>query len=121
MMTTTEYKHIYLDDNGVALIAGTTMKITDLVMSHQVHGWSPEELHFQFPDIALSKIYSALAYYWDHQAAVDSDIQQQLQSGDHQSSSQIQVWEKQKAFIESLNRRTVSGRDWIREDLYDRH
>ncbi|MDX2271003.1 MAG: hypothetical protein NW237_03510 [Cyanobacteriota bacterium] len=35
--------------------------------------------------------------------------------------TRIEVWEKQKAFIQSLNRRTTSGRDWKREDLYDRH
>lgn len=35
--------------------------------------------------------------------------------------TRIEVWEKQKAFIQSLNRRTTFGRDWTREDLYDRH
>ena len=33
----------------------------------------------------------------------------------------IEVWEKQKAFIQDLNRRTPSGRDWKREDIYDRY
>ena len=68
-LTATEYKHILLDDNGVPLIAGTTMKVIELVTSHLTYGWSPEELHFQYPHVALGKIYSALAYgvaeYWD--------------------------------------------------------
>ncbi|MEL7052711.1 MAG: hypothetical protein AAGM45_13110 [Cyanobacteria bacterium J06588_5] len=40
---------------------------------------TPEELHFQFPHIALGKIYSALAYDWDHQAALDADMKARLE------------------------------------------
>jgi uncharacterized protein (DUF433 family) len=61
--SSTDYKHIQLDDNGFPLIEGTTMKVAELIISHLTYGWSPEELHFQYPHIALSKIYSALAYY----------------------------------------------------------
>ncbi|MEL7357157.1 MAG: hypothetical protein AAFN40_11405 [Cyanobacteria bacterium J06560_6] len=39
---------------------------------------TPEELHFQFPHIALGKIYSALAYYWGHKAA-DADMKARLE------------------------------------------
>lgn len=72
--TTTEYKHIQLNDDNVPVIEGTTMKVVELVMSHFAHGWSPEELHFQFPHVSLGKVYSALAYYWDHKDAIDADI-----------------------------------------------
>lgn len=75
----TDYKHIQLDDNQVPIIEGSTMKVVELITSHFTYGWSPEELHFQYPHIALGKIYSALAYYWDHQAALDSDIKQRLE------------------------------------------
>ena len=75
----TEYKHIQLDDERVPMIEGTTMKVVELITSHQAYGWSPEELHFQYPHIALGKIYSTLAYYWDHQEALDADIQQRLE------------------------------------------
>ncbi|MEL6128815.1 MAG: DUF433 domain-containing protein [Cyanobacteria bacterium J06627_3] len=75
----TEYKHIQLDDEQVPMIEGTTMKVVELITSHQAYGWSPEELHFQYPHIALGKIYSALAYYWDHQEVLDADIQQRLE------------------------------------------
>ena len=75
----TDYKHIQLDDNKVPIIEGTTMKVVELVVSHLTYGWSPEELHFQYPHIALGKIYSALAYYWDHQAQLDDDMSQRLE------------------------------------------
>ena len=52
----TDYKHIQLDDNQVPTIEGSTMKVVELVTSHLTYGWSPEELHFQYPHIALDKI-----------------------------------------------------------------
>ena len=78
-LTATEYKHILLDDNGVPIIAGTTMKVVELVTSHLTYGWSPEELHFQYPHVALSKIYSTLAYYWDHKEALDADMKRRFE------------------------------------------
>jgi uncharacterized protein (DUF433 family) len=75
----TDYKHIQLNDDRVAIIEGSTMKVVELITSHLAYGWSPEELHFQFPHIALGKIYSALAYYWDHQEALDEDMKQRLE------------------------------------------
>jgi len=78
-MILTEYKHIEVNENNVPVIAGTTMKVVELIASHVTYGWSPEELHFQYPHIALSKIYSALAYYWDRQEEIDTDIQQRFE------------------------------------------
>jgi Protein of unknown function (DUF433) len=57
--------------------------VTELITSHLTYGWSPEELHFQYPHIALGKIYSALAYYWDHQNALDADIRHRLEQVEH--------------------------------------
>ena len=79
-MVTTAYKHIVLDDKGVALIANTGMKVIELVQSHQAYGWSPVELHFQFPHISLGQIHSALAYYWDHKHDLDHQILQRAKT-----------------------------------------
>ena len=50
------------------------MKVTDLVMAQQAHGWSPEELHFQFPHLSMGQIHGALTYYWDHRTTFDEEI-----------------------------------------------
>ncbi len=70
----TRYEHIVLNDAGVPIIAGTTMKVIELVLEQRASGWSPEDLHVQFPYLSLGKIHSALAYYWDHQEELDRDI-----------------------------------------------
>jgi uncharacterized protein (DUF433 family) len=70
----TGYQHVVLDDAGVPHIAGTTMKVIELVLDQTAYGWSAEELRFQHPYLSLGQIHSALAYYWDHKEALDADI-----------------------------------------------
>lgn len=79
MTPTITYEHLQVDANGVPYIAGTTMKVVELVMAQLAYGWSPEELHFQHPYLTLGQIHSALAYYWDHKAELDADIERRWQ------------------------------------------
>lgn len=73
------YAHVEVDPQGVPIIAGTTMKVIELVLAQTAYGWSPEELHLQFPHLSLGQIHSALAYYWDHKQALDRDIQRRYE------------------------------------------
>ena len=75
----TIYEHVQIDAGGVPIIAGTNMKVVELVMAQLAHGWSPEELHFQHPYLSLGQIHSALAYYWDHKEELDADIERRRQ------------------------------------------
>jgi len=45
----TRYEPIVVNEDGVPIIAGTTMKVVELVVERAAYGWSPEELHFQHP------------------------------------------------------------------------
>jgi uncharacterized protein (DUF433 family) len=76
---TTTYEHVHIDDNGVPWIAGTTMKVVELVTAQIAYGWSPEELHFQHPYLTLGQIHAALAYYWDHKQELDADMERRRQ------------------------------------------
>ena len=76
-----------LDANGVPTIVSTNMKVVELVMAQLAHGWSPEELHFQHPYLSLGQIYSALAYYWDHKAELDEDIERRRQYAEEERSN----------------------------------
>ncbi len=75
----TRYEHIVLDKEGTPIIAGTNMKVIELVLEKSAYGWSAEELHFQHPYLTLGQIYSALAYYWDHRGELDRDIERRLE------------------------------------------
>lgn len=82
MSVETGYKHIVLDEKGVPVIQGTTMKVVELLVERLAYGWSPEELHFQHPLLTLSQIHAALAYYWDHADEFDRDIAERLKAVD---------------------------------------
>ena len=75
-VTTTQYRYILFDDRSIPFIEGTSMKIVELVTSVKAYGWTPEELLQNYPHLTLSKIHSALAYYWDHTEEIDVAIKQ---------------------------------------------
>jgi uncharacterized protein (DUF433 family) len=72
--STRVYEHIVVRD-GVPRIAATRYKVTHLVQERLAYGWSPEELQYQHQDLSLGEIYSALAYYADHQEELDRIIE----------------------------------------------
>jgi len=82
LTTPTEYKYILLDERDRPYIEGTSMKVVELVTSIHAYGWSPEELHFQYPHLSMSQIYSALAYYWEHKEEIDADIKRRFDSSE---------------------------------------
>jgi uncharacterized protein (DUF433 family)/antitoxin component of MazEF toxin-antitoxin module len=65
---------IAFDERGRPVIAGTTMKVIELVVEHLAYGWSPEELKYQHPYLSLGQVYAALTYYWNHQQEMDQEI-----------------------------------------------
>ena len=46
MAVETKYPHVVLDEHGVPMLKGTTLKVVELVAEKLAYGWSPEELHF---------------------------------------------------------------------------
>jgi len=78
-LTATEYKYIQLNERNVPIIAGTTMKVVELITSVKAYGWTPEQLHENYPHISMSQIYSALAYYWDRKQELDTDMERRYQ------------------------------------------
>jgi len=59
--TDTNYEHVVFNEKGVPVIKGTRFKVVHIVASKMAHGWSPEGIHFQHPDLTMGQIYSALA------------------------------------------------------------
>lgn len=88
---TTPYEHIVVDENGVAVVADSRMKVAQLVSEVMAYGWSPEELHFQHPHLSMGQIHSALAYYWDHQKEIDQQIEFDLQYADSMRRAAVET------------------------------
>ena len=70
-MRPTEYPHIFWnEDKDVPCVAGTRLRVQDVVALHKA-GEDIDEITDNFPPHTRAEICSALAYYYDHQKAMD--------------------------------------------------
>src|SRR5438105_10168761 len=74
--------HIHRDADGRAWIDQTNVKVVEVVLDHLAYGWSPEEMHYQQPHLSLAQIHAAFAYYFDHQAEFDKQIEESLRQAE---------------------------------------
>ena len=81
-MATVGYAHISTDSDGVPFLTGTRTKVVEIVLDHLAHGSDPRELHREFPHLPMGAIFSALAYYYDHQIDMDDDIARRMRKAD---------------------------------------
>ena len=66
---------------GRPVIAGTSVRVSDVVIAHQVHQLTPEEIiERYYPQLSLAQIHAALAYYYQHQTEIDDEIAQDDQT-----------------------------------------
>ena len=77
-MTALVNTQLEIDAEGVAWLAGTRVKVIEVVLDKLAHGWSPEEIHFQHHGLSLGQIHAALAYYYDNQARLDAEIRNRV-------------------------------------------
>jgi uncharacterized protein (DUF433 family) len=82
MATAVIPSHIHLDERGRAWIDDTNTKVIEVALAQVAHGWSAYEIHRQYPHLSLAQIHAALAYYFDHQAEYDAEIEAQARDHD---------------------------------------
>ena len=75
-------EHIHLDARAVARIAGTRTKVIQIVMDKLANDWDPEEIPAHHPHLTLADIHAAFAYYYDHQAELDAEIERDVKAAD---------------------------------------
>jgi uncharacterized protein (DUF433 family) len=75
--TATAIPHITVDAAGRAWIDDTNIKVIEVVLDHLAYGWSAEAIQENHPHLSLAQAYAALAWYYDHQAEMDSEIARQ--------------------------------------------
>lgn len=62
---------------GRARIAGHRIRVLDIVVWHERRGLSPDEILGLYPSITLGDVHAALAYYFDHRAEIEEDLQKE--------------------------------------------
>lgn len=61
---------------GKACIAGHRIRVMDIVIWHENLGLTPDEIVVSYPELSLSDVHAALAYYFDNVDEVRNDIRQ---------------------------------------------
>jgi uncharacterized protein (DUF433 family) len=75
-MSTVAHPHIESTGDGHARIRGTGFKVRMLAEEHLITGADAMELQRGHPQLTLSQVYSALAYYYDHKEEFDREIEE---------------------------------------------
>ena len=79
IVSDTPYKHIFIMEDGRAMISGTRIKVQVIVIDSVHFEKSPEQICESYLPLTLGQVHSALAYYWDHKDFVDVQIQDELE------------------------------------------
>ncbi|HEY6320167.1 MAG TPA: DUF433 domain-containing protein [Thermoanaerobaculia bacterium] len=66
---------------GKPLVAGTTLRVSDLAAYHTLAGLTPDQLSVQF-ELDLARVHAALSYYFRHKAEIDAEIRQNADQAD---------------------------------------
>ena len=77
-MAAVTYPHIELSEAGVPILSGTRMTVEQIVLDQLAHGLGAEEILRGYPQVGLglAQIDAALAYYHDHKAEMDRQIEE---------------------------------------------
>lgn len=60
--------------SGRPVIAGTSIMVSDVAIYHNVWGQTPDEIAHGLR-LELGQVHAALAYYFDHKADIDAEIE----------------------------------------------
>ncbi|MDY7093418.1 MAG: DUF433 domain-containing protein [Acidobacteriota bacterium] len=71
--------------SGQPILAGTTLRVSDLVAYHLFDGLSPEQLALQF-ELNLAQVHAALSYYYSHREEIDAEIRSNAEAADRYRS-----------------------------------
>ncbi len=59
---------------GRACIAGHRIRVQDIVVWHEMRGYSPDEIVDIFPGITLADVFAALTYFFDNRPEIEDEF-----------------------------------------------
>lgn len=79
---------------GKPRIAGTRIKVEQVVLWHERQGITPAQIVSTWPHLTLADIHAALAYYHDHRDEIEADLAEGDRLDDELRASQPSILEK---------------------------
>lgn len=59
---------------GRPRIAGHRIRVQDIAAWHELQGMTPDEIVGGYPQLTLTDVHAALAYYFAHREQIEADI-----------------------------------------------
>jgi uncharacterized protein (DUF433 family) len=79
MSLVAKYPHIEkLEGEPARLERLPRIRVAQIAMDYLEHGWSVDEMCHQHPYPTLAEAHAAMAYYFDHQADIDREIDEEI-------------------------------------------
>jgi len=100
MTAATTYPHIVKENGQPArLERHPRLRVAMIVTHYLAYGRSPDEICLHLPHLSAGEVYSAMAYYFDHQDEIDAEIQAELTQLDEEARTRPRspIWIKLKA------------------------
>jgi uncharacterized protein (DUF433 family) len=96
-LTPSKYPHILLDERGRGWIDDTNVKVIEVALEKIAYGYTPEQMMEQHPGtFTLAQLHAALAYYYDHQAEYDAEIERQAREAEEMRAQNLNAPIRQK-------------------------
>lgn len=73
---------ISVDSAGVARIAGTRIKVSQITLEYGRLGWTRERIASSHPHLSAAQVSAALAFYDNHREAIEEQIEASLTYAD---------------------------------------
>ena len=86
---------------GKACIAGHRIRVMDIVIRHENLGMGADEIVADYPQLSLSDVHAALAYYFYNVGEIREDIR-----GDIDMADQLRA-----SFLSKLKAKLLNGAD----------
>jgi len=78
MSTAVVYPHIVkTDDKPAHLERLPRIRVSQIVTDYLQSGMSADEICIHYPHLRLAEVHSAMAYYFDHQAEIDAELEEE--------------------------------------------
>lgn len=77
------YPHVEkLEGQPARLRRTPRVRVAQIAMDYIAHGWSVDEMCRQHPYLTPAVAHAAMAYYFDHQAEIDAEIEADWRAAD---------------------------------------
>lgn len=72
-------KHPYITTDtliskGSPIIAGTRVRVLDIIIEYEYLGYAPDEIVNAHPHLILPQVHDALSFYYEHREELDHEI-----------------------------------------------